>query len=281
MNYFDLHCDTASEIYKRKTDFFDGGLAVNFKNPTFTKWCQTFAFFIKDDEQEPFLKYKNMLSYFHEKIKGEKYRLRYILAVEGGAVLEEDVERIYILKEDKIKFLSLAWNGETALAGGAYSEKGVTDLGKGAIALMNDLKIACDVSHLNEKSFYKAVELSHFPLATHSNCYNLCPHKRNLKDEQIKAIADKGGIMGLCFYPHFLKGDALNGLYQNIFYLLDKGYEDIIAIGSDFDGGKMDKNLDNIKKVPILYRFLEGKGLSKSILLKIFYENAEKFVAKL
>lgn len=281
MNYFDLHCDTASEIHKSKTDFFCEKLAVNFNGRFFEKWCQTFAFFIKDAEQKPFEKYKNMLSYFNEKIKDKKYLHEYILSVEGGAVLEDKIERLYILRKDNIKFLSLAWNGETALAGGAYSEKGVTDLGKGAIALMNDLKMACDVSHLNEKSFYKAVELSHFPLATHSNCYNLCPHKRNLKDEQIRAIAEKNGIIGLCFYPEFLKGDIMDGVYQNIFYLLDKGYEDIIAIGSDFDGGKMDKNLDNIKKVPILYRFLEDKGIEKSILSKIFYKNAKKFIAKL
>ncbi len=281
VNYFDLHCDTASEIYNKKTDFFEGSLAVNFNKIPFDEWCQTFAFFIKDDRENPFSLYKNMLSYFTDKMKISLQPFEYILAVEGGAVLQEDCDRLYILKNDRIKFLSLAWNGETALAGGAYSEKGLTKLGEKAVALMNKLKIACDLSHLNEKSFYKAVELSSYPLATHSNCYNICCHKRNLKEEQIKAVSEKKGIIGLCFYPQFLGCDVLEGIYKNIFYLLDKGYEDIIAIGSDFDGGEMDKKLDNIAKVPILYRYLEDKGIENRLLSKIFYENAEKFVAKL
>ncbi len=281
MEYFDLHCDTAFEIYKRKTDFSDNSLAVNFNKGFFARRCQTFAFFIKDDVKAPFALYKNMLAYFTSKVKAIPKPIEYILAVEGGAVLEEEIDRLYILKEDRIKFLSLAWNGETALAGGAYSEKGLTKLGEKAVELMNRLKIACDISHLNEKSFYKAVELSQFPLATHSNCYSLCQHKRNLKEEQIKAVSEKKGIMGLCFYPEFLSGEIMDSIYQNIFYLLDKGYENIIAIGSDFDGGKMDKSLDNIEKVPLLYHFLEGKGIRKGLLSKIFYENAEKFIAKL
>lgn len=281
MYYFDLHCDTAFEIHKNKSDFSNTSLAVNFSKIPFRKWCQTFAFFIKDGRENPFRFYKNMLSYFSEKAKVLPRPLEYILAVEGGAVLEEDIDRLYILKKDKIKFLSLAWNGDTALAGGAYSNKGLAPLGEKAIALMNKLKIACDLSHLNEKSFYSALELSEFPLATHSNCYDICHHKRNLKDEQIKTIAEKKGIVGLCFYPEFLGCDVFEGIYQNIFHLLDKGYEDLIAIGSDFDGGKMDKKLENIAKVPTLYRYLEDKGIENRLLSKIFYENAEKFVAKL
>lgn len=281
MNYFDLHCDTAFEIYKNKTDFYDSSLAVNFSKIPFRKWCQTFAFFIKDDTKEPFVLYKNMLSYFTDKMNILPQPLEYILAVEGGAVLEKEIDRLYILKKDKIKFLSLAWNGETALAGGAYSDKGLTRLGEKAIVLMNRLKIACDLSHLNEKSFKKAVELSEYPLATHSNCYDIRQHKRNLKDEQIRAVAEKKGIIGLCFYPEFLKGDIFESIYENIFHLLEKGYEDIIAIGSDFDGGEIDKKLNNIAKVPTLYRYLEDKGIENRLLSKIFYENAEKFVAKL
>ncbi len=281
MDYFDLHCDTVFEIYKKKSDFFDTSLAVNFNKPPFLKWCQTFAFFIKDDTKEPFSLYKNMLSYFSAKADLLPKSLKYLLAVEGGAVLEEEIDRLYILKKDKIKFLSLAWNGETALAGGADSDKGLTSLGKKAIELMNRLKIACDLSHLNEKSFMKAVEHSSYPLATHSNCYSICRHKRNLKPEQIKAVAEKKGIIGLCFYPEFLGCNVFEGIYKNIFYLLDRGYEDIIAIGSDFDGGKLDKRLNGITKVPELYRYLECKGIENRLLSKIFYENAEKFIAKL
>lgn len=281
MNYFDLHCDTAYEIFKNKTDYFDSRLAVNFNNAPFCSWEQIFAFWIRDDAENPFSLYKAMRDYFLEKIRSSPENLKYYTAIEGGAILERNPERLYTLKKDGIKLLSLAWNFETSLAGGINSNKGLTDIGKETINIMNSLKIACDLSHLNEKSFSKAVEFSDFPLASHSNCYSLATHPRNLRDWQIKAIAEKGGIIGLCFYPEFLSGDIFEAIYRNIYYLLENGFEDIIAIGSDFDGGKMDKKLDNINKIPCLYEFLEGKGVKKPTLNKIFYENAHKFIAKL
>ena len=281
MNYFDLHCDTAYEIFKNETDFFDQGLAVNFNSAPFDNWKQVFAFWIKDNTENPFSLYQSMREYFDIRIKTAPKNLKYYTAIEGGAVLEDKPERLYTLKKDGIKFLSLAWNFETLLAGGIKSEQGLTSLGKDTIFLMNELKIACDLSHLNEKSFCAAAEFSDFPLATHSNCYSYCPNPRNLKEWQIKAIAEKGGIIGLCFYPEFLNGDVFEAIYINIYELLEKGLENAIAIGSDFDGGKMDKKLDNINKIPDLYNFLEGKGVKKPTLNKIFYENADKFIAKL
>ena len=87
--------------------------------------------------------------------------------------------------------------------------------------------------------------------------------------------------MGICFYPEFLGGDTFESIYENIFYLCDKGYEDNIAIGSDFDGAKMDKRLDDVSKVGAIYTFLEKKGLKRTLLDKIFYINANNFIAKL
>lgn len=146
---------------------------------------------------------------------------------------------------------------------------------------MNNLKIGCDLSHINEKSFYSAIEYAAFPLATHSNSKKICNHKRNLTDEQIKLICEKGGIIGFCFYPKFLGGDVFEKLYENIFHIADMGFENHIAIGSDFDGAEMDKKLGKIEKVPDLYTFLKAKGLSDSLLHKIFYENANNYIAKL
>ena len=281
MNFFDLHCDTAYEIFKNKTDFKNSDLAVNFNDNLFEKWRQNFAFWIKDDCENPFLFYKNMLSYFKEKIKSAPKNLDVLISVEGAALLQEDTEKIHILKEDGVKFLSLCWNGETCFAGGANTDKGLTKTGKNLIKQMNNLKIACDLSHLNRKSFWAALENSDFPLATHSNCYEICPHKRNLKSEQIKAIYEKKGIIGLCFYPEFLKGDVFEKIYENIFLLCEKGYDEIICIGTDFDGAEMAESLNGIEKIPDLYIFLKNKGLKEGLLRKFFYQNADKFIAKL
>lgn len=283
MDFFDLHCDTPYECYVKNQEFSKNTLAVSAcKGAVFNKWHQTFAVWIKDDTENPYQLYKNILKDFKDKLKNKPENLTPVFAVEGGAVIESNIDRLYELKTDGIRFLTLTWNGENLIAGGSKTDKGLTDFGKDVIGVMNSLKIGCDLSHLNDKSFYGAIEKAEFPLATHSNCRLVCNHPRNLNIEQIKLIAEKGGVVGLCFYPYFLGcGDVFEQLYKNIFVLCDKGYENNIAIGSDFDGAEMDKKLDRIDKLPDFYEFLRRKGLKEELLSKIFYKNAENFIAKL
>ncbi len=280
MNYFDLHCDTAYELYKRKLPFENAVLSVTNQNP-FENWWQTFAVWIADDTENPFLLYKKILADIKNKLTAAPKNLTPVFSVEGGAVIEKDIDKLDILKKDGIKMLTLTWNGENFIGGGSKTEKGLTDFGKKVIYRLNDLKLGCDLSHLNRKSFYSAIEYAKFPIATHSNCYKICPHPRNLTLEQIGLIINNNGIVGLTFYPDFLGNNVLERLYENIYLLCDKGFENNIALGSDFDGGKTDKGLDNINKIPSLYNFLETKGLKKPLLDKIFYENAYNFIAKL
>ena len=282
MNYFDLHCDTALELYKRNLSFDNEELSVNRNSAkVFGKWTQTFAVWIKDDAENPFQLYKNIIKDIKTKLKNPPEDLTPIFAVEGGSVIEEKTDRLEVLKKDGIKFFTLTWNGENRIAGGSKTDKGLTDFGVKVIKELNRLKIGCDLSHLNRNSFYSAIEYARFPLATHSNCYEICQHPRNLTLEQIKLITKKGGIIGLTFYPQFLGGNIFDKIYENIFLLCDKGFENNIAIGSDFDGGKMDQSLDKTSKIPLLYGFLEEKGLGKPLLDKIFYKNAHNFIAML
>lgn len=277
-----MHCDTAYECFTKNQQFYVNRLAVSGEQgKSFEKWYQTFAVWIKETTENPYLLYKNILKSFKEKLKEKPDNLTPIFAVEGGSVLENDAERLFELKKDGIRFLSLTWNGENAIAGGVESQKGLTDFGRKTINLLNGLKIGCDLSHLNQKSFYSALELADFPLATHSNCKQICSHERNLSTDQIRTLCAKGGIIGLCFYPDFLGCNVFERLYQNIFLLCDMGFENNIAIGSDFDGGVMDSSLKNLCQVPSLYSYLLSKGLHDSLLNKIFSENAHKFIAKI
>ncbi len=282
MNFFDLHCDTAYELYKNCLPFQNSILSVTPNgSKNFDNWIQTFAIWIADNTPEPFSLYKNILCDIKEKLKTAPENLKPIFAVEGGAVLEEDCDRLDILKEDSIKMLTLTWNGENSIAGGSKSQKNLTDFGKKVINRLNKLKIATDLSHLNKGSFYSAIDIAEFPISTHSNCYEICKHPRNLTLEQIKLIAERDSVVGLTFYPPFLGENVFEGIYKNIVFLCEKGFENHIAIGSDFDGGQMDKTLDNISKIPSLYAYLQEKRLSKNLLDKIFYLNAYNFIAKL
>ncbi len=281
MDYFDLHCDTPYECYFKNKDFYENDLSVSGKKgELFDNWKQVFAVWIRDDLEKPFEAYQKILNSFKEKLKKSPTNLTPYFAVEGGAVIEKNLSRIELLKNDGIRFLTLTWNGENNIAGGVKSDKALTDFGKEAIKELNRLKIGCDLSHLNKKSFYKAVEIADYPLATHSNCRAVLDAERNLTDEQIKLIAQKRGIIGLCLYPEFLGKDVFNAIYKNIYHLLELGFENNIAIGSDFDGAKMDTALNDISKIPSLYKCLEQKGIEKPILNKIFYKNAENYLEK-
>ena len=282
MRFFDLHCDTAYKCYIDDEEFDVKRLAVSGEcGKVFDEWSQTFAVWIKDNQEKPFLLYKNILSDFKSKLGNKPQNLRPIFAVEGGAVLENDSDRIFELWADGIKLLTLTWNGENNIAGGCHTDKGLTNFGKTVIEKMNHLKIGCDLSHLNEKSFFAALDKSVFPLATHSNCKSICDNPRNLTDQQIKVLCKRGGIIGLCFYPDFLGQNVMQKIYENIYHIADMGFENSIAIGSDFDGGEMDKSLDKISKVPDLYAFLSEKGLERGFLDKIFFKNANNYIAKL
>ena len=86
---------------------------------------------------------------------------------------------------------------------------------------LNELDICCDLSHLNEKSFYKAAELADMPLVTHACCRTVCGHKRNLTDEQLRMISEKNGIIGLCFYPDFLGGDVFDAVDDGLIFIAE------------------------------------------------------------
>lgn len=278
MNYFDLHCDTPYECYFKNQLFFNNSLAVSAEKGTlFENWKQVFAVWIRDDIDKPYKLYRAVLDNFKEKLTQKSDNLTPYFAVEGGAVIGNDIDLLYELKEDGIRSITLTWNGENLIAGGSKTDKGLTRFGQRVIKELNALQICCDLSHLNDKSFYKAVETADYPIATHSNCRAVCDVPRNLTDGQLRLIAEKGGIIGLCFYPEFLGGDVFLKLYENIYHMLELGLENNIAIGSDFDGAKMDSSLSDIAKIPDLYGKLNEKGIPKDILDKIFYKNAENY----
>lgn len=279
MRFFDLHSDTPYLCFNKNIPFNDFRLAVTPDKADFlSEWHQCFAIFVADDTKKPYNYYKTLLHNF----KNQTYKLKKpkIYFTLEGASLIDDLPMVHELKSDGIRAVTLTWNGENKIAGGIKSSKGLTNFGREVIDELNKHKICVDLSHLNKKSFFEALYKARYPFASHSNCAEVSPHQRNISDEQIKAIAERQGVIGLCFYPEFLGEDIFLSVYKNICHLCDMGFEDNISIGSDFDGAIMDKSLDGIDKIPALYRFLEAKGLSARLLDKIFFANALKFFDK-
>jgi membrane dipeptidase len=137
-----------------------------------------------------------------------------MLGVEGGHMIEDSPEKLQALFDRGVRYLTLTWNNSTSWASSALDETtgkvpadkaGLNALGRDIVRRMNDLGMLIDVSHNGERTFWDVMAATRKPvIASHSSVYALCPHRRNLKDDQIRAIARNGGVVHLNFYAGFL-----------------------------------------------------------------------------
>lgn len=146
-----------------------------------------------------------------------EHKLAALLGVEGGHMIENDMQNLVSLYQSGARYMTLTWNNSTPWAtsaadettpGGALNsegKKGLTAFGKQIVQKMNELGMLVDLSHVGEQTFWDVMQATTKPvLVSHSCVYTLCPHRRNLKDEQIKAVAKNGGVIQLNFYSGFL-----------------------------------------------------------------------------
>ena len=183
---------------------------------------------------------------------------------------------------------------KTVVPGGGHNiwpcapntETGLKEKGFEFLAEMERLHIIADVSHLSDKGFWDIVEHSTRPFAaSHSNCRALAPHCRNLTDEMIRALANKGGLVGLNYCSGFLDNQPEEKLCRSTTALMAKhaahfkqvGGIEIIGLGSDFDGigGKLE--MDDCSKLPLLADALRREGFTEDEVEAIFYRNARRF----
>ncbi len=294
MNYYaDLHCDTLWRCYVNRTDLDDPALQLTRKPPF--RHLQTYAIYIPDTEPDPYRYFRAVYAYSEEMLR--KYpdmvlcrsgaeidaafsagKTPYLFSVEGGGFFGRDAEKnrriVWELKKKGIAFLSLCYNKGNALAGGVHSEGGLTALGKEVALMLREAGISLDLSHLNFRSADDLLALlPDYVVATHSDCYALADHPRNLTDEQIKALIERHGLMGINFFPPFLtnkKNACISDILLHIRHILNLGGRDILAFGSDFDGiDRVPDDLPNLAALPRL-----GDLLSEQIL----YGNVKRYL---
>ena len=215
-----------------------------------------------------------------------------LMSVEGMCGIKENEEEcIQWMYDHGIRLASLCWNDENALATGVRgnNEHGLTEKGKNVIRKMDELKMVIDVSHTNEKTFWDIMDTSNgLVIATHSNVYNLCNHPRNLKDEQIKAIAAKKGLIGMNAYPPFIKENTyvvnVDELAKHAAYIKDLVGIEVLACGFDFMDfwpGYEDKYIEEMKNASEVQNFiqaLKNHHFSDDEIERIAYKNViERF----
>ena len=164
--------------------------------------------------------------------------------IENGYAVGKDLKNLAAFKELGVVYITLCHNGDNDIcdsASGNAEHNGLSRFGREVVSEMNRLGILIDVSHASDKTFYDALEASEAPvIASHSSARALCRHRRNLSDEQMKALAAEGGVVQICLYNLFLssKGDAdINTIIAHIDHAVGMAGIDHVGIGSDFDGG--------------------------------------------
>ena len=200
-----------------------------------------------------------------------------ILSCEGGEMFEGSIARFEELHSlTNFRMVALTWNHENEVgypANGSIN-LGLKPFGRTLLREMDQRGVLADVSHLNESGFWDVCEHAVLPpIASHSNCRWLCDVPRNLSREQVRALIDRQGFIGINFYSGFLREDApahLEDVVRHIDTLCEMGAEHIVGFGSDFDGiDAWPAELSSPACFPVLLKALSALGYTQSQLENI------------
>ncbi len=298
IKYFDLHCDTLYKAYTDRVSLYDNSLDISFsKLPDFKSYTQILAVWSKHDltEEQAFSDFLKILDYNrNELISFSECNkdFSYILAVEGGKLLCNNIERLKTLYEKGVRFLTLVWQDKCCIGGAHNTSSGFTDFGFEVLSECFDIGIIPDVSHASDKMFYQTAERAKMHckpfVATHSNSRTICDHSRNLTDDMFLTVKNCGGIVGISMAPQHLmeNGDAtgvavgIADVLKHIEHYLSLGGEDVLCFGCDFDGiDTKPEEINGIESIPYIYEEMI-KHYSEETVEKIFYKNANNFIIR-
>ena len=218
-------------------------------------------------------------------------KLYAFFAVEGMAAIGEDLTGIDRYAAFGARIGMLTWNETNALATGAGGDpySPLTDLGRQAVVRMQELGLVVDVSHLNDGGFAGVIRLARGPvIASHSNCRALCDVRRNLTDEQLRAIRDTGGVVGVNVYHGFVHTDPAKQtaemLAHHTAHMADVMGIEHVACGFDFceffgPGNEGAAGLEDCGEIPTFFRWLEKLGMTERERSMIARENLLRVLA--
>jgi len=207
-------------------------------------------------------------------------KIGFLTLMEGADPIE-DINDLKFYFDKGIRILGPAWNNKNKYASGPETDSALSDEGKKLIQEMNNLGITLDLSHLNEKCFWDAIKITNLiPIATHSNARTLTNHPRNLYDDQLLAISERGGVTGIVFYNTFLKTGkntpTLEDIFKHTDYIINLCGEDHVGIGTDLDGGKIEEfpqEIRQISSLPVVAQYFLDKGYTEERVKKIMGSN--------
>lgn len=306
----DGHCDTVQVALDKNVDLENESLSFNLKQAIEkAPILQMTAAFINPSYENSFQRACDIIQHFERQLEKypkellrvkskedilrveQEHKIGCLLTIENGRAIEDKLENVDYFYDKGVKVMSITWNEDNLLGCGALTKQdnGLTPLGKEYIQKLNEKKMIVDVSHSSEKTFWDAMRINEGPIvATHSCCYSLCQHPRNLKDEQIKQIAKSDGIVGVCYCTNFLSKTGIAStkeIAKHIAYIANLVGIDYVGLGSDFDGldeEEIPTDLKNIGQIENLVQELRKIGFHEDEMEKIMGKNwvrvLEKFI---
>ena len=318
MKYIDMHCDTLWKAWELGVENLN---EINGTHADITRLikgdckAQFFAIFfpsIEDDQYNSntypgddgyfdalYKIYRNTLIENSDKVaearsfddvnkNHQNGKLSLVLTMEDGRNMLGDMSRLEKYYDLGVRVLALTWNHENCFGFPNSSDskimsQGLKPFGRDAVIRMNELGMIIDTSHLSDGGFWDVVELTKKPfIASHSNCRALNPHPRSLTDEMIRALAEKGGCMGLNFASIFLTMDlslqdsTVELMMPHLKHMVKIGGIECASIGTDLDGVSCNLEIDSADKMPFLFEGMKKAGFSDDEIEKIAYKNAER-----
>ncbi len=223
--------------------------------------------------------------------------LFFLLSMEGLDGIGDKTELIYVLDELGVRMISLTWNNSNAFARGTYGEGSfsLTDLGKEAIKIMEELNLILDLAHLCDEAFWDALKAynGETVVVSHTAVRSLCKHPRNLTDDMIKAIAERGGIIGIAAISPFISADkkaTLSDFISHIKYISDLVGVEHVALGLDHECFLPQttlttefppvEGLECLEESANILHALNKEGFSQEEIEKIAHLNWERIILK-
>lgn len=296
MDIIDLHCDTLTKLEKYSYELNDRRLHVTpHKSAAFGRYIQVGAIWSDSSlsDGEAWERFDRVVD-LYESLEGAPPILEprtalgcdraMILSVEGARMLCGDLTQLEHLYRRGVRILTLNWGGCDCVGGAWDTDEGLTDFGKALVGRCFELGIVPDVSHSSGKAICEVAALSEKHskpfIASHSNSYTVCPHRRNLTDSQFRSIVSSGGIVGISLCPpHLSSGSAgIGDVIRHICHYIESGGERSVVLGCDFDGiDKTPEGIEDISSLPLLCTAL-CREVGESTAKRVFFENAYDFL---
>ncbi|WP_235946590.1 dipeptidase [Paenibacillus glycinis] len=304
----DFHCDVLSKLLEDPTLSFiqDDQRKLDVTLPRLKQAesvFQTFAVYVPERTDKTMVPILQSIDLFYRKVlsapemtfirtAGDVKALQRkpgaigaMLSLEGADGLQGDLAMLRILFALGVRAAGLTWNHANWGADGVLEHRGggLTKKGRAFVEECNRLGILLDVSHLSDRAFWDMLQATVKPvIASHSNSRSLCPHPRNLTDEQIKALLAAGGLIGVTFVPQFVSSRVpaeIADVLRHVERICEFGGERQLMFGSDFDG--IDRYVNDLTHPGEVHRLLDAllAKYPEALVKSFFEENALSFLS--